>query len=144
MQQMTVLIVDDHADSARAAAVLLRRDGHAVTIAEGVADALAKAAAMGSIDVLVSDISLRDGDGCSLLRMLYERVAGVPRLAIAVTGHTDPHWAEECRRAGYHRFLVKPFMPSDLLDAVRELPEVIPTLGGVPAAVVSAAMPSRA
>jgi CheY-like chemotaxis protein len=141
MPPRSILLVDDHVDSARALAVLLRREGHAVTVAAGVAEALVAAAAMGPIDVLVSDLSLRDGDGCSLLRVLADRAAGAPRLAVALTGHSEPHWFEECRRAGYDRFLSKPVELQDLLAAVRESPPGLPMPGGVPAPAEASATP---
>lgn len=134
MQPLTILLVDDHADSALASAVFLRRDGHGVRVAHGFAEALAAAGALGPIDVLVSDITLPDGDGCALLRHLNERRGGGPRLAVAITGHVEPHWAEQCRKAGYHRFLPKPVAFQELLAAVREAtPAAAGSLGGVPA-----------
>jgi CheY-like chemotaxis protein len=85
---------------------------------------------MDALDVLVADVSLRDGTGCTLLPILRERMGGGPRLAVAVTGHDDEHWHDECRRAGFSRFLVKPVMLADLLAA---LDSANPSLGGVPA-----------
>ena len=133
MQALTILVVEDHEDCARAMERLLQREGHRVTTAMGFADALTSAARLGPLDVLVSDIALPDGDGCELLRLLKERNSGAPGHAIALTGHAESHWIEECRRAGFQRFLLKPVVFEELLAAVRvRTAEVTPALGGVP------------
>jgi CheY-like chemotaxis protein len=118
MPSLQILLVEDHADSADALARLLRSRGHRVTVAYDKTDALVAAAGLRSIDVLVSDITLPDGNGCDLLRVLRERRAGPPRLAVAVTGHDECHMIEECRSAGYHRFLRKPVAFEELLAAI--------------------------
>src|SRR4051812_9840410 len=118
MPSLSILIVEDHEDSARAMARLLQSEGHAVTTAFDFAGALAVAARIGSIDVLVCDIALPDGDGCSLLRVLQERLGGPPRRCIALMGHTESHWIEECRRAGFQRCLSKPVVFDELLAAL--------------------------
>jgi CheY-like chemotaxis protein len=129
MKSLTILVVEDHEDSARAMARLLHREGHSVTTASSFADALAAAARLRRIDVLVSDITLPDGNGCALLRLLMERTVGAPTHAIALTGHTENHWIEECRRAGFQRFLLKPVVFEELLAALRVRPaEVSPAV----------------
>ena len=132
---MRILVVDDHEDSAHALALLLRRQGYHVTVAHTFAGAVALAADMPALDLLVSDISLSDGNGCDLLRHLRGRGAGGPAHAIALTGHGEEHWVEECRRAGYSHFLLKPVKFDDVLAAVSaaSAAEPPPSLGGVPA-----------
>jgi CheY-like chemotaxis protein len=132
MAPLTILVVEDHADSAQAMGRLLQHEGHRVTMARGFADALAAAARMGPIDVLVCDIALPDGNGCELLRVLRDRSAGAPGHAIALTGHTDGHWIEESRRASFHRFLLKPVLFEDLRAAVRPRSAVAPLAAGAP------------
>src|SRR5437763_14738777 len=87
MEAAHILVVDDHAESAEALVRLLRHAGHHVTAALTLADAVAAAASMTTVNAVISDITLPDGDGCDLLRLLRERRAGAPLLAIAVTGH---------------------------------------------------------
>ena len=124
MQALNILVVEDHEDSARALARLLRHEGHHATTAGGFGEALSAAARAGRIDVLISDISLGDGEdsnGCALLRVLRERRGGGPRCAVALTGHADDHWVEECRRAGYDQFLLKPVAFEELGSIIRSL-----------------------
>ena len=132
---INVLVVDDHEDSAHLLAKLLRREGHRATTAHTSAGAAIVAAGIATLDLLVSDIGLPDGNGCDLLRHLNDRVGGGPAHAIALTGHGEEHWVEKCRRAGYSHFLLKPVKFEDLLAAVNAVSaaEVPPSVGGVPA-----------
>jgi len=81
MRPLTILLVEDHKDSLVAMSRLLRHEGYLVTAAGGLADAVSAAAGIGEIDVLVSDMTLGDGNGCDLLRILNGRVRGGPRVA---------------------------------------------------------------
>ena len=60
---LNVLVVDDHEDSAHLLATLLRREGHRVTTAHTFAGAIVLAAGLPSLDLLISNISLPDGNG---------------------------------------------------------------------------------
>jgi two-component system CheB/CheR fusion protein len=114
-----VLIVDDRHDSRRALARLLEAEVYRVVTVHSGSEALAAAAAS-PVDVLVSDISLPDFDGCELLRRLrdlYRR--DVP--AVAITGHGEGHHIEACRRAGYSQVLLKPVAFKDVLESLRAL-----------------------
>lgn len=135
-QALRILLVDDHEASARALARLLRHQGYLVTTAYTFAGALALAAPT-SVDVLICDVDLPDGNGCDLLRRLRTFFGGRTIPAIAVTGHEG--LIEESRRAGYGRFLYKPLRLDDVLEAVRAIapPQFAthppaPALGGVP------------
>jgi len=114
-----VLVVDDQVESRSALARLLQAEGYEVVTAETGLEALTAAAAA-PVDALVSDIGLPDIDGCELLRRLREMYSGdVP--AVALTGYGEEHYVEECRRAGYRQFLLKPILFRELLDAVRSV-----------------------
>jgi two-component system CheB/CheR fusion protein len=102
------------------------------------------AAGMPTIDLLVGDVGLPDGNGCDLLRLLNDRVGGGPAHAISLTGHGEEQWEGECRRAGYSYFLLKPVKFPELAAVVRALPpaEAAPALGGVPTPLQSQ-LPTR-
>ena len=72
-----------------------------------------------ALDLLLSDITLPDGDGCDLLRRL--RPERSPRCAVALTGHGEEALREECGRAGYEFFVLKPAVFADLLAIVEAL-----------------------
>ncbi len=118
---LRILVVDDHEDTATVLVAMLRRAGHQVFAADGFNTALIVAAALTSIDLLLSDITLPDGSGCDLLPLLRERTSGGVTSAIAMTGHGDDEWVDRCRRAGFGCVLVKPVSFDALLKAVAEV-----------------------
>ena len=145
--QLRLLIVDDHADSARALSRLFRHDGHAVITAHTIAGALALVVGQQPVDVLLSDIGLPDGDGCELLRRLRAFYGGRDVPAVALSGLGDEQTLHRCREAGFRQFLLKPLTFEQVRDEVLALaggracqpplasatPPVTRPLGGVPA-----------
>jgi CheY-like chemotaxis protein len=129
MVPINILVVDDHRDSADLLARLLRREGHQVTTAYSKIDALVAAARFSTLDVLLCDISLSDGTGCDVLRELHDRRNGAPRLAVALTGHGEKAWEDECRRAGFTQFLLKPVAFAQVLAVLAYVPTPAPRTG---------------
>lgn len=104
-----ILLVEDHTESADALASLLRSWGHYVTVVRSVTAALAAANAAyreaEGIDLVISDIYLRDGSGWDLMRDLTRRY----RLrGIALTGSTEEEVAARSREAGFDHHFSKP------------------------------------
>ena len=133
---LRILVVDDHEESARALARLLRHDGHVVTTAHSITGAMALVAGQRPVDLLLGDIDLPDGNGCELLGRLRALYDGRDIAAVALTGHGEDAWVEECRRAGYQHFLLKPVRFEEVLALVRTTRSGAPLvrpLGGVPA-----------
>lgn len=130
---LCILVVDDHADAVRALALILRAEGHAVTTALTLAEAVAASARMPALDVLVSDINLPDGNGCQLLRLLRAPPGGGPRFAVALTGYDERTVREQCEGAGFDLFLLKPLAIERLLAAIANAPAAGRSLGRVPA-----------
>jgi len=99
-----VLLVEDHVDSARVLAGLMRRRGLDVVVARGIEEA-AQVFEAGNFDVLVSDIGLPDGTGLDLL----SRISGIRQIpAIALSGYGTEADAARSREAGFREHLVKP------------------------------------
>lgn len=114
---MRVLLVEDHLDTARAMAKLLRLSGCVVHAAASVAEAL-KLAAAEPIDVLVSDIGLPDASGYELMRELKSRY-GVR--GIALSGYGMEEDARRSREAGFEDHIVKPVNVSQLRLAIARM-----------------------
>lgn len=112
---LSILLVEDNADSAHAIAEFLRLHGYQVKVAGDIRQAVASFAPG---DVLISDIGLPDGSGHDLLRQLRreQRVE-----AIALSGYGTPDDVERSAAVGFARHIVKPVNPSELLAAIREL-----------------------
>jgi CheY-like chemotaxis protein len=100
-----VLVVEDHADSARALARLLKAMGYTVDVASGLAEARQKTDE-DHFDLLISDLTLLDGNGLDLMRHLREQNSSIK--AIALSGHNDPSDKENCKDAGFDLHLSKP------------------------------------
>jgi CheY-like chemotaxis protein len=111
-----LLLVEDHIDTLRTFARILRQRGFDVQEATTVSEAIRSSR---SGDLLLSDIALPDGDGCDLMRRLRER--NIP--GIAISGFGSAQDREEYRRAGFAESLVKPVDVDDLMSAIRRVTE---------------------
>ncbi len=116
-RQLRLLLVEDHADTARTLCRLLRRAGYLVITASDVAGAAA-AAAREPIDLLISDLGLPDGSGHEVVRRVRIHHA-VP--AIAMSGYGMDEDLRRSREAGFTEHLVKPVDVSLLLAAIRRV-----------------------
>jgi CheY-like chemotaxis protein len=114
---MGILVIDDHAETARLLARLFRLSGRAAVSASSLREAWA-AVSEGGIDLLVSDVELPDGSGLDFMREL-KRSHAVH--GIALTGHIDEGIERKCREAGFDRFFTKPAVFEALMAAVEEL-----------------------
>ena len=111
-----LLVVEDHPDTLRTFARILRQRGFEVQEATTVSEAISS---WRSGDLLLSDIALPDGDGRDLMRQLRKR--GIP--GIAISGYGTAKDREEYRRAGFAESLVKPIDIDELLGAIGRVTE---------------------
>ena len=114
-----LLLVEDHVDTLRTFARILRRKGFDVQEAATVSEAISSSR---SGDLLLSDIALPDGDGRDLMRQLRKR--DIPGIAISGFGSSKDR--EEYRQAGFAESLVKPVDVDDLIGAIRRVTETAP------------------
>ena len=104
VRTLSILLVEDHEDTLRVIARLLKRLGYAVTTARGVVEALGLASRE-RFDLLVSDIGLPDGSGLDIMREIRDR-QGVR--GIALSGFGQDADIARSREAGFEDHLVKP------------------------------------
>jgi len=109
-----LLLVEDHADTARYLSRMLRTKGFEVRVAGDVASAI-RAAEAGSFDLVISDLGLPDGTGYDLMRQL--RNMGIAR-GIALSGYGMEEDVLKSRQAGFCEHLVKPLSYDLLLQAI--------------------------
>jgi len=112
----TVLLVEDHADSAEAIQLGLTSAGYRVIVAHSVRAALARAGER--FDVVVSDLGLPDGSGLDVMRGLLTRG---PVVGIALSGFGAESDVQSTREAGFQLHLVKPVDLSQLIEAIETL-----------------------
>ena len=115
---LRILLVEDHADSARIMARLLSSDGHTVQSAADVATAM-KVATEQTFDLLLSDLGLPDGTGLDLLRAL--RAQGIRLPAIALSGYGQESDVRASRKAGFAVHLTKPLVLRRLQQAIADV-----------------------
>jgi signal transduction histidine kinase/ActR/RegA family two-component response regulator len=132
---LRILLVEDHADTARAMSRLLDDFGWSVRTADSVAGALL-AAEVEPFDVLLCDVGLPDGSGLDLMRQLLRRSSSTqPVKGIAISGFGMEQDVQSSLDAGFAAHLVKPVDINELHAAVRELVKAPPKpVGNAPVA----------
>jgi CheY-like chemotaxis protein len=117
-----VLIADDNRDAADSLAILLRLDGHEVTVVHDGREALATLRAL-LPEVALLDIGMPELDGYEVARQVRAGSLGRAVTLIAVTG-----WGQEVDKAralaaGFNHHFTKPVEPQRLSELLRsELP----------------------
>src|SRR5579871_1421647 len=115
--RLSVLVVDDLADTAQSTAELLALYGYAVRVAAGSEEAL-RAAAAASPDVVLLDIGLAGMDGWELTRRLRDRAVGKQPIVVAVSGYGQEADRRRSAEAGVDLHLVKPVEPGVLVGVL--------------------------
>ena len=116
LDNMSVVVVDDHLDSAELLAAILEMCGANVRMTTSASEALA-AVEDTEPSVLVSDIAMPERDGYWLLEQVKSKCGSSPPV-IAVTAHANHHDRQRALRAGFDAYLVKPVDPDELCEAV--------------------------
>jgi CheY-like chemotaxis protein/anti-sigma regulatory factor (Ser/Thr protein kinase) len=119
---LSVMLVDDDADTCEGLAIALGETGAQVRIARSAAEALA-IDAVTPVSVVISDISMPGSDGYSLIRAIRQRDAerGTRTVAIAMTGLAGREDRDKAVDAGFDEHVAKPIEPSALIAKLRAL-----------------------
>ena len=111
-----VLLVDDETNIRRILAFNLRRDEHQILEAGGVEEAQ-RMLATGDFDVVITDQTMPDGNGLTVLSSAHECDPTVS--VILLTASASFELEEESMRQGAFHFLSKPFEPTVVRAVVR-------------------------
>ena len=103
-KSLQLLVVEDHPQTLRVLAALLRKQGHKVLTAECVQAAI-KLLEAEQFDGLISDIGLPDGNGCEIMRAAKQRQSLV---GIALSGFGMEEDVRRSMAAGFDHHLTKP------------------------------------
>ena len=120
--EKVALIVDDEESIRKCIRRILEKDGFGIVEAQNGLDALdvIQRKADRSIDLIISDVSMPEMGGISLVRQVRKMLPRLP--IILISGYTD---AEEmdpvCKSYECCTFLQKPFLPSALIDTVQKM-----------------------
>ena len=114
----TVLVVEDDDEARALLAATFIEHGYRVLEAGDGAEAL-DAARAARVDVLVTDVVLPEVDGCTLATQLAAERRGLR--VVYTSGHVTDVASPEDLRGPRARFVAKPYLAEDVLDAVRQL-----------------------
>jgi len=112
-----ILVVDDEPSMRELLAIMLRREGFAVDVADSRATA-ARVLASGPFDLVITDVKLPDGDGIEILRHL--KAAAPETVVIVMTAYGSTETAVAALKLGAQDYLVKPFDVEELKIVVRK------------------------
>ncbi len=114
---LTILLVEDNADTLNYLSRMLALRGHDIHTADSLGSAFRVAAEV-DFDVLVSDIELPDGSGLELMWTLRSDRA-VPGIALSGFGSSED--IELSRSAGFAEHLTKPVNFRRLEEAIQQV-----------------------
>ena len=116
----SILTVDDSASLRMAIRIALTGAGYSVTEAGDGVEGLARAAEA-KFDLIVTDLNMPNMDGLTMIRELRTKPeqAGVP--IIFLTTESDADMKAQARSAGATVWLVKPFVPDQLVKVARKV-----------------------
>lgn len=117
LSNVHVLAVDDDPNVVGALGILLRRAGATVTSAASAADAYV-ILLRGTVDVVLSDISMPGEDGFAFLRRIRSTpvMASIP--VIAVSANVGLEHRERALDAGFDRYVEKPINVDELITSI--------------------------
>ena len=119
----TVLVVDDNVEQVNILKKILVREGYGVLSASCGADAL-KIVGEDSVDVMITDMSMPEMDGITLLKKAKEAKKNLPVIVITAFGEWGPY--AEALREGAADFLSKPFKMDEILKVLRRVVQEMP------------------
>ena len=122
LDNVHILVVDDHDDGRTLTTLVLAQAGASVKAVASAREAL-ELVAVRRPDVLVSDIGLPDEDGYSLIRQLRlrEKEHGGFLPAIALTGYARADDRDRALAAGFQAHVPKPVFPAELIGAIADV-----------------------
>lgn len=129
LQNLCILVVDDDADARMLMQTVLQSAGADVLVAASVKEALAileqrrRSPQQVSPALLISDTSMPDEDGFTLIRQVRSRTIeqGGQILAIALTAFAGAKNEQRILKAGFQLFITKPIEPMELVDKIIEV-----------------------
>jgi two-component system chemotaxis response regulator CheY len=117
----TILIVDDSASLRTVVKLALVRAGYDVLEAGDGKEALAQLDKAAKVHLIVSDVNMPNMDGITFVTQVKQHARHKFTPVIMLTTEGQDAKKEQGRAAGAKAWIVKPFNPPQLLDAVSKL-----------------------
>ncbi|WP_413577373.1 ATP-binding protein [Bdellovibrio sp. HCB290] len=120
LDEVRIMIVDDDVDTRNLLSLVLKKSGANVV----TADSAQKAFDLFQVfnpQVLLSDISMPDIDGYTLLKMIRTLPNTENLWAIALTAHARSEEHERALAAGFHIHISKPVQSAELINTISDL-----------------------
>jgi PAS domain S-box-containing protein len=116
---LRILLAEDNAVNQKLAALLLKREGHDVTVV-GDGNEAVRAVAQDSFDVVLMDLQMPEMDGFEATAAIRaaERGTGRHLRIVALTAHAMKDDHDKCLDAGMDDYLTKPIDPARLRNAL--------------------------
>lgn len=116
----TIMVVDDSASLRNVVCIALKGAGYEVIEAADGKEALSKLKGQ-KVNLIVSDVNMPNMDGITMVREIKKLPAYKFTPIMMLTTESQPEKKAEGKAAGAKAWLVKPFQPPVLLDAVSKL-----------------------
>ena len=116
----TILIVDDSASLRQVVAIALKGAGYDVIEAFDGDDGLSKLDGK-KINLIISDVNMPNKDGIAMVKEIKTKAAYKFTPIIMLTTEAGANMKEQGKAAGVKAWVVKPFKPDQMLDAVSKL-----------------------
>jgi CheY-like chemotaxis protein len=121
LEQLRVMIVEDHVEIARLFGMLLKSHGCQVHICGNGLDAIRAVNRFGP-DVVLLDLRLPGVDGYQVAEYLHSRLGPERPLIIVLTAYSQDRYREMAMAAGADLYLTKPISGHDLIRHIIETP----------------------
>lgn len=116
----SILIVDDSNSVRMAIRMALTGAGYAVTEASDGAQGLSKANGS-KFDMIITDLNMPNMDGLTMIRTLRKSPAQCGTPILFLTTESEDAMKQQAKAAGATGWLVKPFVPDQLIKVVRKV-----------------------
>lgn len=115
-----ILLVDDSASVRQVAGIALRRAGYETVEAGNGKEALPFLDA-GKLNLIISDVNMPVMNGIEFLKAVKQHPTSKFTPVIMLTTESGDDLKQQGKAAGAKAWIVKPFQPQTLLDAVSKL-----------------------
>lgn len=118
--QKTIMVVDDSESLRQVVSIALGGAGYRVLEARDGVDGLAKLDGE-KIHLIISDVNMPNMNGIDFVKQLKLLAKYKFTPVIMLTTESQQYLIEEGRKAGAKAWMVKPFRPEQMLEAVNKL-----------------------